>query len=130
MTDTRHEARRDIVRQFTWALTRRHRWGTAVEFERAVDDTFQDSRVGVAETVLRPLLKQHRIRFFGWSESPVEVVKLRVDGGRRVELAYFLRDEVGVPAFAVETKLSRFERVDGGFDGTTEPQVTYVDWPE
>jgi hypothetical protein len=58
------------------------------------------------------------------------MIKLRVGNGRRVELAYYLRDKVGKPEFAIETTVSRFKDVDGGFDGTTEPDVTYVDWPE
>jgi hypothetical protein len=84
--------------------------------------------VGEARDHLRPLLKSNGVSFLGWSESDEEVIRLR--GDRRIAVAYFLRDEAGYSEFRVETTVSRFEKVDGGFAGTERPRFTLVEWPD
>jgi hypothetical protein len=124
---TNESRRRELLNRFVWSLARRHTWGGRVPFEAAVDDAFQDSKVGEARRTLRPLLKSYGVYFLQWSESDGEVVRMR--GDRRVALAYYLRDEAGYEAWRVEATVSRFGDVDGGFENTTRPAVTLVKWP-
>lgn len=120
--------RERILADFVWYLARRHGWGGRVLFDSAVNEAFPDSEVGRAREVLRPLLKSFGVSFLHWSESDEETVRMR--GDRRVEVAYYLRDEAGYEEYRIETYVSRFGPIDGGFDETTPPDDPYVDWPD
>lgn len=72
-------------------------------------------------------MRSRGVVFLAWSESDDEHVRMR--GDRRVAVAYFLRDEAGYDEFRIEATVSRFQRVDGGFEQTQRPTETLVEWP-
>ncbi len=115
------------LERFTWHLARAHGWGGEVEFEKALDGAFSDSEKGEARELLRQPIKSYRVKFFQWSESDGE--KIRMRGDRRVLVAYYLRDEAGYSELRIEATVSRFKDIDGGFESTEKPEMNFIEPP-
>lgn len=93
-------------------MARHHDWGKWTPTEVVLTNGLSNDERERVENELVPLIKRGRVQAIQYRDGA-----LRLDGEKRRQMAYFLRDKGGYSELQIEATISRFQ----GFSNTTQP---------